>query len=419
MENKEIMQELEGMKADLLESLKGSTNETITAEVKKLEEKFEAAQKDGIKQEDFDGLKSEMAKLMKDIAVLSIRVKEGRTTQPEQTKSFNDQMKEAVENATDDIAKFAKKEVKSVSIELKAVADTSTANVTGGSVWGAQYKPGIITNPNQIMHIRNSGIIPVAAAGAGTDYYFMKENGVGEGAPAPTSEKQSTAATTQATGLKPQFDIDLVESSVRFETTAGFMLLSNKALSNIPNLLSFLSMRVPEKLLEVEDAQILYGSGTTPNIKGLLVSGNFTAGSAAGTTVLAEKIINDLSLMEDTHKRVAAGIWVRPADYWSFFKNKASGSGEYDLPFNFSFVNGQLYAAGVPVYKTTALTANDYVIGAAGGADLLIQEAMRMEFFREDGTNVRTNQVTLRIEETIALPVYGSNYFFKGSSALA
>jgi len=40
-----------------------------------------------------------------------------------------------------------------------------------------------------------------------------------------------------------------------------------------------------------------------------------------------------------------------------------------------------------------------------------------LEFFAEDSTNVRTNQITVRIEETIALPVYGSDYFIRGTDA--
>jgi HK97 family phage major capsid protein len=184
--------------------------------------------------------------------------------------------------------------------------------------------------------------------------------------------------------------------------------------------LYFLKRRVHEKLMDVEDAQILYGDGTSPNIKGILTAGNFTAGSGVGATALVEKIITDLSTFEDTYKRIATGIAMRPADYYGFFLKKASGSGEYDLPQGVNFVNGVLYILGVPVAKTTALTANDYIVGDfQNGAELLVQESMRIEFFEQDGTNVRTNQVTLRVEETIALPVSGSDYFLKGSSALA
>lgn len=329
------------------------------------------------------------------------------------TKSFNEAVGEAVEKKHDTIQRFIRNEVKSFTMELsdfdtKAVADVSTANVTGGNVYGAQYHSGIVVNPNQITHARQ--LLTVSAAGPGTDYYFMKENGAGEGAPAPVAEGATAA----------QFDVDLVESSVKFEQISGFLVASNKSMSNIPGFVTFLQKRLPEKLMDVEDSQIFYGDGSTPNIKGILTAGNFTAGSAAGATALAEKIINDLSTFEDTYKRLANGIALRPADWWSFFRQKASGSGEYDLPKNVLFINGQLYIGGVPVYKTTALTANDYVVGDWNlGAELLVQDGIALEFFREDGNNVRKNQVTIRIQETIALPVFGSDYFLKGSSATA
>jgi HK97 family phage major capsid protein len=338
-------------------------------------------------------------------------------------KSLNEVIKTELEAKTDDIAKFAKKETNRLTLEIKgfdvkAVADVSTANVTGGSVWGAQYKPGIIMNPSTLTHVRS--LLSVQPAGEGTDYYFMKENGNGEGAPANTAEKKAAAATNVGTGLLPSFDIDLIESSVKFETIGGVMPISRKAMKNVPGLIAFLQKRVPEKLLDVEDAQILYGDGTSPNIKGILTAGNFTAGSGIGATVLAEKIINDLSTFEDTYKRKANGIVVRPADYYSFFKQKASGSGEYDLPQGFVFVNGVLYILGIPVATTTALTANDYTLGDWNlGADLLQQDSITMEFFEQDGNNVKTLQTTLRVLETVALPVYGSDYFMKGSSSLA
>jgi HK97 family phage major capsid protein len=339
-------------------------------------------------------------------------VKNVRSAETE-VKSFDQRVKEAVEEKADDIAKFHKGEIKKITLDIKgvdqkAVAAVSVANVTGTTHWGAQSRPGIIMDPSTSTHMRS--LIPVSPSGPGTDYYFMKENGAGEGAPAPTAEG----------GTKPQFDVDLVESSVKFETIAGWLLMSRKAMNNIPGFVSYLQRRLPTKLMDVEDAQILYGNGTSPNLKGILTAGNFVAGSAAGTTPLAEKIINDLSLLEDTYKRIANGIALRPADYYNFFKAKASGSGEYDLPEGFTFVNGVLYILGVPVAKTTALTAGDYVVGDfINGAELLVQESMRIEFFEQDSTNVRTNQVTVRIEETVALPVYGSNYFVKGSSLLA
>jgi len=364
-------------------------------------------------------------KLLKSIDEAIVKFETSRNSQSGE-KSFGDVLGKAIEDATDNIEKFGRGEIKKISLDLnvkgvnmKAVGAMGINNVTGGTQWAGIQRPGIITNQNTMTHMRD--LINVFPSGPGTDFYFMRENGVGEGSIAPTAEATSAATpTTQATGLKPQFDLDLVESSVKFETIAGWLLLSKKAMRNIPGLMAFLNYRLPEKLWDVEDAQILYGNGTSPNLKGILTAGNYVAGSAAGSTALVEKIINDMSLLEDTYKRLATGIALRPAQWYNLVKNKATGSGEYDLPPGVDIVGGIPYILGVPVSKTTALNANDYVVGDfQHGTELYVQEAMQIEFFEQDSTNVRTNQVTCRIEETVALPVYGPDYFVLGSAATA
>lgn len=402
--------------------LKGAEN------VINFEEKMAAiktAQEEAIKAKDdqIAEIKADLDITIKAFDKLQNRVKadiKAGSRQPKtERKSFAEAINEMIEEKGDDVAKFIKGETTKLAIELKsglimpeqkAVADFSTANITGGSVWGAIHKPGIIALPNQINHIRN--FMNVSPAGPGTDYYFMKETG-GEGAPSAVAEKQAAAATNAATGLKPSFDIDLVEDSVKFEIIAGGMIASKKSLNNIPNFLNFLNMRVPEKLLDVEDAQILYGDGSSPNIDGLLNTGNYTASTSTATT-LCERIIDDLATLEDTYKRVGIAIFMRPAPYMQVFKAKASGSGEFDLPLNVVFVNNQLFIGGVPVYKSTAITAGTYFIEAAMGADLLVQESLRMEFFNQHASLAATNQIYVRVEETIALPVYGSTYRILG-----
>lgn len=178
--------------------------------------------------------------------------------------------------------------------------------------------------------------------------------------------------------------------------------------------MSYLNMRVPEKLFNVEDAQILYGNGTSPNLDGILNTGNYIASTSTATT-LCEAIIDDLAVLEDTYKRQAIGIFMRPAPLLEIFKAKASGSGEFDLPMNVVFIGNQLYISGIPVYKTTALTVGDYFIEAAMGVDLLVQEGLRMEFFNQHASLAATNQIMVRVEETVALPVYGDNYRILGS----
>lgn len=297
---------------------------------------------------------------------------------------------------------------KRFSFDLKTVADITTGNVDG-SRFGSVFAPNIIEPNKRKVHVRS--LVPIGAAGPGNTYTFMREEGDGEGAPAPTAE----------TSEKPQFDMDLKEADVKFEWIAGWVRVSRKAMNNIPGFLSYLNSRLPEKLLRAEDKQLLLGDGNTPNISGIMDSGNFTAASSAAD-VLVEAIIDGIAQLEDDEERDATGILIRPNAYYSFFKNKAEGSGEYDLPQNVTFVNGVLYISGVPVYSSTAMSKdasnvsmNKYIVGDwRMGAQLLIQNGMRIEFFEQDGTNVRENKITVRIEESIAFPIYGDNYFIVG-----
>ena len=322
-------------------------------------------------------------------------------------KHINEVLAKAIEDNTDEYEKFVRKETKSFALELKAVGDMSTANVTGGTRYGQLLAPQIIEAPKRKVHMEQ--ILPGGSIGAGNTFTFMRQNGVGEGNPAAVAEGL----------LKAQFDFDLEEATVNIETIAGWMRVTRKAMTNIPGFVSFLQSQIPERFQRVLDNQILYGSGTTPNLKGLLVAGNFVASTAPIANVLIEKLIKDIALLEGTYERDANVIVLRPADYYGFFLNKAAGSGEYDLPQGVTFTEGQMRLFGIPVFASTALTGTDYMVGDTMGSQLLTQESMRIEFFDQDGINVRENKVTVRVEGNYALPVYGADYFIKGTSALA
>lgn len=409
MTKEELLAHLEELK----KSLETSIEQKAEGKIKAAEEKLEAVEKSlkdlqekpaEVTPDEIKEMKSDIKATIKALDIVQVRMKNNKVSEDVQPKTFEESLKSAIDNAHDDIQKFVRKEKKSFELDLKAVGTVTTANVTGGTQWGGISRPGIIQNPNRKTHVRS--LLDVLPAGPATDYYFMRENGAGEGTIVPVAEGAS----------KPQIDIDLVEASVKFETIAGWLKISRKALNNIPGITAFLQSRLPEKLMVAEDNQILYGDGNSPNIKGILTSGNFTASTATAAQVLIEKIITDLAVLEDTYERSASGILLRPVDYYSFFTNKATGSGEYDLPQGVSFDGATLRILGVPVVTSTALTGTDYVVGDfKDGADLMVQEGMRIEFFEQDDVNVQKNLITVRVEETVALPVYGSNYFIKGN----
>lgn len=415
MELKDLQPKLDELKTALEGSLTQKAKDLIEAQIKTVTEQIESL-KAGMGKPD-----TETANLLKSLQDTLAEIKEAaeknqpvidafvhnKCRKPEipARKSFDEVLASAILEKTDEVEKFIRKDTKSLIIELKDVGDVTTSNVTGGTRYGQIMAPGIIEQPKRKVHVRD--LVPVGAAGPGNTYTFMRENGDGEGAIAPTAE----------TSTKPQIDVDLIEATVNFETIAGWLRISRKAMRNIPGMISFLQSRLPEKLLRIEDQQLLYGDGNTPNIKGITITGNHTdADMDYGQ--LAIRLIDAIAQLEDEEEREATGVLVRPRDYYNFFKNQASGSGEFDLPKNFVFTGNQLYISGVPVFASTALTYGDYIVGDwRMGAQLLVQEGMRLEFFEQDGTNVRENKVTVRIEETVAFPVYGDDYFIYGNDS--
>ncbi len=441
MDKKELQEQLDQLKTELEKSFSEKAKKELQAEIKSMEDKIKAIEE---KAADSKKLGEDVATATKTIGEVKTAVDEIKAAnvkrdeadrknqdaidqlltdvkgirkngdQGKKAKTIVDAMEEALnegDNAKniEMLAMNHKDRNKRFAVELKginqkAVGDMTTSNVTGGSRYGQVLAPGIIESPKRKVHVRQ--LVPIGSAGPGNTFTFMAENGTGEGSIAPTAE----------TGTKPQFDLDLVEKTVNFEIIAGWLRVTRKAMNNIPGFLSFLNSRLPELLLRAEDNQMISGDGVSPNLKGILTSGNNTA-ALSNTGPLIERIIDAISQLEDDKERNATGVLIRPSYYYEFFKNKATGSGEYDLPQNVTFANGQLYISGIPVFASTAIPDGKYIVGDwEMGAQLLIQEGMRIEFFEQDVDNVTKNKITVRIEESVAFPVYGSDFFIVGNA---
>ena len=407
----------EELKSQLAE-LKTQLNTAATEEAKKAVEAKMAELKSQLEQlgtipalkTALDEAKSEII-VMKDAADKNqkalddlIAAKNDKKTKPE-TKSFNTLLADVITDNADEIKNVLKERKVGVkaAFDMKAAGDMSfSANASTLDVSISTLRPGIITLPERKLHIRE--LLPAGSMSNST-YTFLREKTTGEGNPATVAEGN----------WKEQLDIDLEEIDSPTQYIAGFLVASAKMMDDIPAFISFLQMRLREKLLRAEDVQLLSGDGVSPNLGGITKAGNFTAPTTAATIDI-EQIIMAISQLEMAD-REANGVLVSPQDYYRMMTYKASSSGEYTAPlFGLATtVNGQLYIAGVPVFKSTAIATDKFIVGDwRNGAALITREAPRVEIFYEDGNNVRRNQVTVRVEERIAFPIFGADYFIYG-----
>ena len=391
MEKKELMEALDGLKAELKTATDAEMKKQIEAKAAEIEAKLE-------KMKEIDELKNEV-KVLKDNAdknqqVIDKFVADGSKKSITGNRSFNDLLSEAISGSADKIKSIKKGQ--SVQLELKEVADmTFATNFSTADASVTQVRPGIIELPKRKLHIRQL----LQGGGMSTSNFAYVKEVTGEEGPETVAEGSA----------KNQFDLDLQEVESPAQYVAGYIRISRKMLDDIAGMTTFLQSRLLELLLRSEDTQLISGNGTSPNLSGITDSGNYTAASTSETAE-AMMLIDAISQLEG-YDREANGILLHPTDYWNLAKltnlNQSSAVVTSE--------NGVLRIGGVPVYRSTACTVDKYIVGDwVMGANLLTREAPRVEFFYEDGTNVRENKVTVRVEERVAFPIYGDNYFIYG-----
>jgi HK97 family phage major capsid protein len=312
--------------------------------------------------------------------------------------AFKEQLSHAVGENLQGFENLRSGNIKSLRIETKTVGDMSLGNLTGGtaSITGPVVGPvGQTYRLNNVMDL-------LRQVNIGTSYLpVLRDNG-GEGVPAPVAEGAQ----------KPQVDFDLVEANAKSETIAAIAKVSKQFLDDVKNGQTWLVDRLTELYFAAVNDQLLNGNGTTPNLKGLDVAGNFTAGT--GSSSVAVELLVQAILQMRILKRRASGIIVNPDILETIILNKAGGSGEYSLP---PFVNftpaGQLTVMGVPCIDVPEQTSGTFTVHDNTGSLLAVRQNVTIEFF--DQPLAETNKILVRIESRLAFPVFGASYTIVGS----
>ena len=219
-------------------------------------------------------------------------------------------------------------------------------------------------------------------------------------------------------GTKPQneFDIDQIESSAK--KIAAYVRISDEALTDVPYMASYLSSRLISKLKNVEDTQLLYGSGVGENLDGIYTQRTVFTGTELNQSYwnVLRKAISEARVAE----YFVNAILLNPADAALLDIAASSSDGHYLVPSFVSRVNGKLFISGVPVIESTFVTADTFLVGDFNlGAQLFDRMGANVRFFEQDADNVTTNKVTVRVEERLALSVYHTGAFVGSTFTLA
>jgi HK97 family phage major capsid protein len=351
-----------------------------------------------------EGLKTELEELKSQVAVVKdaadkLEAKNNRKTMNEnQVKGFNLTLADSIEKNADSIAKLGRGEQKRAGfiMDTKAVGTMlESTNLTGDIT--REYANQVYALPSRKVHLRS--LLPVGTINQGL-FTFPYESG-GEGDP---------AAQTQGSS-KAQVDFDITMKDAPAQYIAGYVRISRQMLDDIPAMTSFLQSRLLEKYLIAEDAQLLSGNGTAPNLQG--ITGVATAATGAAT-VDVEQLVQAIAQLEGSNYS-ATGILVNPTD-WAAIMNTKNTNSAYSLPASTVVTtNGNVSIAGIPLYKSTAIAVDKFLVGDwSMGAQIMQNQGISVQFSEFDGDNFTKNLITVRVEARIAFPIYYAGAFVYG-----
>ena len=375
-----IDEKIEKANGQVLENANGKIDSVLKGEINNLTQKFNERidEMEVNQKKNFDSLVSQ---------------KEDKSFKGGLIKSINEGALDSLRNGGN-----------TASFEVKA--DMTMNADFSGEVVPADRVPGYKFDPTRSVHIRN--LIPQGSTSSDV-VRFIKESAYTDGS--------GTVAEGATLG---QTDFTMTADNNTVEKLGAYLRISEEMLSDTPQLTSYLSNRIPAKLLAKEDDQILNGNGTSPNLSGITVDAADFDESSSAAFYQSVDSANEFDVLVAAMNQLALSeyqadkIILHPSDFHKILLLKDSQN---------NYLKDQVYAGlqpsfmGVPVIINTAIGAGKFLVGNfSQGTQLWIRDNVNVEFSRFDQNNFISGFVTVRAVERIALTNYLPNAFVYGDS---
>lgn len=333
----------------------------------------------------------------------------------DQAQSFQKGLKVAMQDETKmrGLNSFANGETSKFKMDVKAILATGVN--ASGDVLPSDRMNQIFYDPTRKLRVRD--LLSTGTTDSARIRYIQENSYTNNAA-----MRQEASAFGESEFVHYSVDADV-------ESLGTIMRLTKEMLADHKLLNSYLSARVPAKVLDVEDTQLLTGNGSAPNIQGLMASGGATAFDEASTGAFFDffSAADQSGLVGEYDVLVAAinqielqnysptAILLNPTDYHKIWLKKAT-DGQYTAYKD----TAPLTIGGVPVFKSTAQTAGQFIVGDFSmGSQVFFREGMSLEFSEEDSTNFQRNLVTLKASERLTQAIWLPNAFAYGTFSSA
>ena len=279
----------------------------------------------------------------------------------------------------------------SMALELK----NTVTNAIGNTY--SERRPGLVEGAFRVFTIEDL-LVTIPASSNAIDW--VRENVF-------TNAAAETTEGTQA----PQSSITFTAGTMPVQNIMHFIKITRQLAMDNAALAAYINRRMVYGVNLRAEGQLISGNGTTPNLSGLTLAGNFTAHgyTSASLTALGlsptnrfdliGKMIGDCALADYP----ADAVIVNTADWWTMRLTKDS-QGRYLLGDPGSSVAPSLF--GRPVVASNAMTTDNVWVGSlAQAATLHNREGISVDLSDSDENNFQLGLVSIRAMRRMALTV--------------
>lgn len=370
-----------------LEDFGQEVDKKVKAAIDKVQASVSAEEKASLIKEIKAQLEPDIAKYNKMQAQLdALDVKMQRVgDKGEKPKSFAEQLKGKIVETLGDKKDGRKLRGKNFDFETKVDDMTQANSFESTVVVPVDYLPGIVYNPERTVRLRD--LIGQGVTDSNTVSYIREY----------AQTLDNADVTTEGSEYK-QGDVDLKRIDSVVIKITNYIIVSEEMLEDVNGLTSYLMARLPDKLKNEEDDQILNHA-----TYGLL------ALCTAYSDNLADSDISYIDILVDACRQVVddeyrpTAIVLHPTDVTTLKLTK-DDNGQYIFPWVFQ--NGNVVLDGVPVVVTTAITQGTFMVGDfKRGAMIFDRRQLAVEFANTNEDNFIKGMVTVRCSERIAICV--------------
>lgn len=270
----------------------------------------------------------------------------------------------------------------------------ATFTTTASSLTMRGQQPGLVMVENQRLTVAD--LLSSGRTNENVITYFQED----------TYTNAATAVLEE--GAKPEATFDTSEATAPVRKIAVVARVTDEFFQDFPAMQSYINGRMVFMVEEKEEYYLLNGTGTAPQIKGILQYATIQT-QAKGADPVPDAVYKAMTKVRYTGFYEPDAAVFHPND-WQDVRLLRTTDGIYIWGNPSEDAPERIW--GLKVVVTTAMTENTALVGAFKlGGQVFRREGIRIETTNSDASDFQYNRIAIRAEERLALAVWRPKAF--------